>query len=466
MVGPEGVLPALVLPLLSPAITAEFSPGRVDHHSVVVLLTLAMVLTAVEGLRRPRMAMVCGLLAATALAIATESLPGIGAAILVMGMVWVKDPARGALTRGFGVAFAGASVLHLMLARPPARWLEAACDMISPVYVAGALVVGAAFLLVSVLPAPRRAWHRLLILGTLGLAGGAGIVIAYPDCLGGPYGQLDPWLREHWIGAIVEARPWGVSVIDIPAYALAAGVPVLAAVLVVCWRLWRVEAQREDWATLLVFLLATGLVMLVQLRGARLALMPAMPAAAWLIVTLRQRYLARPRLGQALALAGGWLAFAGLVLSLVVTMLVGMVPGRAQQVAQARASKAPCLVPTAFADLAGLPPERIMSPIDLGSHLLLKTPHAVVAAPYHRNEQGVLDAFRFFNEPIEAAREILDERGVGLVVICPAMAEMRGLAGAAEDSFVRLWENDSLPAWLAEESLPDSPLKVYAVLPR
>lgn len=466
LVGPEGVLPALVLPVLSPAITAEFTPGRVDHHNVVVLLILAMTLTAIEAIRRPRAALLCGLLAATALAIATESLPGIVAAVFVMGMIWVVDPARGTTTRGFGLAFAVGAMVHLALARPPSRWLEIACDMISPVYVGGALVVGAIFGQVTLLPAPRTVWARFGLLGALGLSGGGTIAAAYPECLGGPYGQLDPWLLQHWIGAIVEAKPWAASLFDIPAYAIAVGIPVLLAILVVLWRLWRVPEGRAEWAMLLVFLLATGLVMLVQLRGARLAVMPAIPAAAWLILAMRQRYLARPRVLPALGLASAWLAFSGLVLAIAVTMLVNLSPGRAQQVAAARAGKEPCLVPAAFADLRAMPPERIMSPIDLGAHLLLETPHSVVAAPYHRNEAGVLDAFHFLNEPIGTARTVLDKRGIGLVVTCPAMAEMQGMGETADDSFVRLSEAGNLPHWLADVSLPGSPLKVYAVLPR
>ncbi|WP_332698458.1 hypothetical protein [Devosia sp.] len=464
LVGPDGVLPALVLPVLSPAITAEFTPGRVDHHNVIILLTLAMVWTGIEALRRPRFALLCGLCAATALAIATEALPTIAAAILVMGLAWVFDTARASAMRGFGLAFALGSVVHLAIFRPPARWLEAACDVISPVYVAVALVVGAVFTLASLMP-PRDAWQRFLLLAVLGLAGLALVVMAYPQCLGGPYGNLDPWLQANWIAAIVEARPWFNNLFELPAYAMAVGVPVLLGAIVVLWRLWRVREGRAEWAALLVFLGLTAVVMLAQVRGARLAVMPAMPAAAWLIVTARQRYLAAPRVPAIAGLVLSWLAFSGVVLSLLVTALVNVVPSRAQTVSEVRASKEPCLVPAAFADLAALPPERVMSPIDLGAHLLLYTPHEVVAAPYHRNQQGVLDAFHFFNDPIADARAILDARGIGLVVLCPGMPELQGISGKAEDSFVNLYAAGTLPAWLADVSLPDGALRVFAVLP-
>ena len=106
-----------------------------------------------------------------------------------------------------------------------------------------------------------------------------------------------------------------------------------------------------------------------------------------------------------------------------------------------------------------------MTPIDLGAHMLMETPHAVVAAPYHRNQQGVRDAFRFFNEPLEDSARCSIERGIGLVVTCPAMAEMQGGPGTDPASFVALSAAGALPGWLVDQSLPGAPLRVYAVLP-
>jgi hypothetical protein len=120
----------------------------------------------------------------------------------------------------------------------------------------------------------------------------------------------------------------------------------------------------------------------------------------------------------------------------------------------------------AFAALSAIPPERVMTPVDLGSHMLAFTQHHVVAAPYHRNGDGVRDAFAFFNGPITEARDILDRRGVTLVVTCDGLPEMRGRADAAADSFVRLVRRDALPAWLVETTPPGETLRVFAVLPR
>ncbi len=465
VVGREGLLPALVLPVLSPAILAEFNPGRVDHHNVIIVLTLAALLASLVAQRRPLAAWLAGLVAATALAIAVEALPVAGAAVLAFGLAYVVDPDRRANLRRFGLAFGFGMVFHLALARPPSRWLEAACDMISPVYVLAGLAVGAAYLVVSVLPASRNALFRLMLLALGGIASIAVVIAIYPQCLGGPYAELDPWLQRNWIAGIIEAKPWHLSLRDLPGYTLAVGVPVLLGAVVAAVAFWRDPQNRLRWLILLVFILCTALIMLAQIRGARLAVLTVVPAAAWLIVQSRRPYMARPRIAPAAVLAGAWLAFSGVIVAAVVGGVMTLLPdGRAQQVTASRASKLPCLASSSFADLRGMPPERIMSPIDLGAHLLLETPHAVVAAPYHRNEDGVLDAFRFLGRPAAEAHEIARKRGLGLFVTCPAMPEMHGAGLKVPDSVLSLLAAGTPPDWLEDVSL-GGPLKVYAILP-
>ncbi|MCS6760436.1 MAG: hypothetical protein MO852_17035 [Candidatus Devosia euplotis] len=82
-------------------------------------------------------------------------------------------------------------MVHLAIFRPLSRWLEVACDVPSPVYVAVALVVAASYGIASCIRA-RAAWQRLAILVGLGGAGMLLIVLVYPQCLEGPYGALDP----------------------------------------------------------------------------------------------------------------------------------------------------------------------------------------------------------------------------------------------------------------------------------
>lgn len=464
LVGEEALLPALILPILNPAMLAEFTPGRVDHHNVVIVLTLAMLWLAVVSLRRPRLALAAGAAAATALAVAIESLPLVIAAVLAYGLAFVVDPAHRRAMRDFGLALGAFTLVHLVLAQPPSRWLDPACDMLSPVFALGAVAVGASLWLASVLPL-RSPVLRFAALAACAVLAGGLVVALYPHCLAGPYGALDPWLQTRWIAAISEAKPWHRSLLDLPPYTVAVGVPALLGTLIGIAILVRYRARRVDWLVAFTVLVCSSLVMLAQVRGARLAVLPAIPFAAWLIVEARAAFLARPGMVRGTVLVAAWLAFSGIILALGVSAVMQLLPAqRSATVLAARASKAPCLAPAAFDDLRRLPPENLMVPIDLGAHMLLETPHAVVAAPYHRNEAGILETFRFFNGPLDDARAIAAARNIAMVVTCPALPEMNGVDLGVEDTLLARLSAGEIPDWL--EPVPGSgALQVLRVRP-
>ena len=467
LAGREAVLPALVLPAFALSVTSEFAPGRIDHHGLQILLLLAMTWFSVEALARPRFAIWAGVAAATSIALGVEGLPSVAAAILAFGLMWVASPEHAATMRAFGVSFAAATLLHLAIALPPERWLAPACDAISLTYAAAALGVGAAFVILSVLPLGGVSFRRRALAGAI-----AGVLLVvllallFPVCLGGPYAALDPWLKEAWLSRITEAA----SLIDHlraePAYSLAVTVPLLVALGATSLRLWRGPPDgRGQWLVYAVFLGLAVVTMLVQVRASRMATPLAIPACAWLVVLARRRYLERRTATRAALLALVWAASAGVAVGLPVVLAVNALqtntPG-SPALADLEDERE-CRMPEAFAALAALPPQRVMSPIDLGSHLLAFTPHEVVAAPYHRNEAGVRDALNFFNRPIEEGRAILDGRGVSLVVICPALPELAAREDSAADSFVSLYRSGSLPNWLVEMSPEGALLRVYGV---
>ena len=465
LAGPAGLLPGLALPAFSLVTLADFPPGRFDHHAAQILLLLAMTLATLDALDRPRRALWAGIAAAVAIAIGIESLPGVVSAILALGLSWVLDRRHAAALRWFGLSFALATLSCLALAQPPERWLVEACDAISAVYVVAAVGTGIAFVGLSLLN-PESTRSRLIVGAVAGAALVAVVVALYPECLRGPYAALDPWLVHNWLDRIEEAQPLYVALASNPIYVVAVSVPALLALAVAVWQLAKGgTANRPKCIAYACFLAVAVLVALIQVRAARMATSLAVPAGAALIVAARGLYLRRPRMGSVLGLLAGWIGFAGLGLALVTAGALSIAsPSTPDATAAAEApDEADCRRPEAFITLAALPPTRIMTPIDLGAHLLLYTPHTVVAAPYHRNQDGVRDTFRFFNEPINDARRILAARGIGLVVICPAMTELRGIPEAASDSFVTLLPAGQLPAWLTEVTPPDATLRVFSV---
>ena len=462
--GRHALWPALLLPALSLVNLLEFAPGRLDHHSVQILLALAMLLCAIEALERPRFALGAGVAAGLALTIGIESLPLVGATVVAFGLAWVAGAGRSVALRDFGLSFALSTVLGLAQGVPPERWLVPGADAISATYALAALLGGLALLLLSLLPL-RTAPARLLAGLVAGALAAALVILSFPPILRGPYGQMDPWLLANWIDRITEAEPWAASLTNAPVYALAVSVPVLAGLAVIAWNIVRRRQDRAAWLVYGLVLVIAFVVMLLQVRAARFAVPLAAPACAVLIGAAWRRMVATDGFGPILAMLGSVTVSAGLILAVFGTLATAILPAYDTATLDPnRSAKQSCLMPSAFADLAGLPPERIMTPIDLGSHMLLYTPHAVVAAPYHRNEQGVLDTFRFFNGPIEEGRAILAARGISLVVICPAMSEIRGLVPHTDDSFVTLFAAHRLPAWLHDVTSA-GPLKVYSVEP-
>jgi hypothetical protein len=465
LAGRAAILPAVVLMPLAVATMNAFVPGRIDHDSVQILLLLLMVLGAVEGLERPAFGWLAGAAAAVSLAIGIEGLAGVVAAVLAFALMWVIRPARGPAMRAFGASFGVGTVLMLALAYPPARWLVPAVDEISIVYAAFAVGVALVLALLSVLPlAGISAWRRLVLGGGLGLVLAVALVVAFPICLGGPYAGLDPWLVHNWLDRISEAKSLWAGLSSFDALSVGAALPVALALAVTGVVIVRgPRAERDGWLVLAIFLGLAGVVMCVEIRGATLAEALIGAPAAMFILKARAHYLARSRLAGALGMIAGWFGFAGLPVSVVAILLA--MPFSASSAATSAQGAEACLMPQAFAPLAAMPKARVMSLIDLGSHILLHTEDSVVAAPYHRDQQGLLDAFHFFDGPIAAGRDILARRGVGLVVVCRGMPELTSPPSAAPDSFVKLFAANRLPDWLEEVSPPGAALTVYRVAP-
>jgi hypothetical protein len=373
----------------------------------------------------------------------------------------------------FGLSFGIGTALHLAIAWPPERWFEPACDAISFVYAAAAGGVGAGFVVLAILPLGRV--HALARLGVGAVAGAsvlAAVLAAFPHCLAGPYAGLDPWLVEIWASRIIESRPvWG-TFSAMPDFVIAIALPLALAVCVVAYTASRNGEGRDRWLVYGLYLAVTVVVTIAIVRGSRISGIVAIPAGAWLIAMARARYLATRSILSIGGLLGSWVAFSGIIIIVGVTAVQLLISGTTAigtTEEAAATSDRGCVTPRAFDELAAIPEQRVMAPVDLGAHILVFTHHSVVAAPYprnfQRNAEGIRDGFLFFSEPIDRARDILTARGVTLVVACPQMVEKQTTDATSPDSFAALIRDDRLPPWLHEISTPDATLRIFYVDP-
>lgn len=468
LLGRDGVLPALVLPLLSSVVMIEFAPGRIDHHNVQIILTAFMALAALRALDRPIWAAFGGVVAAAALAIGTESLPIVAAAIAGAGLSWLVL-GKATLIRNFGLAFAAGTALICVATLPPTTWMAPACDAMSLTYLAAALVGGGVLAFLPYLPVPDSQTTR-----AIRLVGGGGVVLVilvvlFPDCLAGPFAGLDPWLRENWLPAIAEAKPVWVSLTELPAYTFSVVLPPLIGILALVLRLIFVPEDRGRWALIALFLLAATLVTLLQVRGARLAAILVVPAGAWAILAARRQFLMRKSILTGTLLIGAWLTFTGVVPIVAVNAVNAMLAGNTGSSATApsneislASSRSACFKPESFAPLKALAPTVFMAPSDLGAHLIAFTAHATYGAPYHRNERGLTDALRFFNDEPEVAREIARRRGFDHVAVCAALPEIaNGLSGRPDDAFGAVLATGQLPDGFSKTGDQTGPIRLY-----
>ncbi|NTU77381.1 MAG: hypothetical protein HGA90_06165 [Alphaproteobacteria bacterium] len=93
-------------------------------------------------------------------------------------------------------------------------------------------------------------------------------------------------------------------------------------------------------------------------------------------------------------------------------------------------------------------PRLILNEMDSGSELLFRTPHRVLAAPYHTNVSGNLDSAHFFQttDPVEA-KAILERRGIDKVAICRKTVPFYKGDGVAKSMAERLADGTGLDGW-------------------
>jgi hypothetical protein len=135
--------------------------------------------------------------------------------------------------------------------------------------------------------------------------------------------------------------------------------------------------------------------------------------------------------------------------------------------ASAAKSTATCERPADYAQLAAQPPTTVLAVSNLGSPILLRTAHRVLAGPYHRNVTGNLLTLDALMGTAAQARTVINDNGVGLVAICRDNAETPLLTEPAPASFLAALTRGEAPDWLEKlPQAPGEPLEIYRVRSR
>ena len=450
---------AVVLGAMAYPGTTVFAPGRIDHHALQVVLTEIAVLAATMR-AGPRAGLLAGAAIALALVVGLETAPQIAALLGVLLLLWVT---RGTHERGrmagLAAGLAGATLPFVLFLRPT-LWSPTLCDAFTPA-TSNATFGGAAVLALLAAATPRLAdWRlRLVLGGVLGTGVLAAILAAYPTCLAGPYGAVDPLLLREFIPHIDEAN----SLFDQVAVGrrVQLGGLMLVSCLAVVWLALRRRAAWRRWLPLAAVVAISGLVTLAQVRGTYVGTPLGAPLLAGMVLAVRGRVPARPAL-----LVGAWLGASGMSwygLPIVWEHLIARAGGPAAGSLDTTPSRAPCNTGATWRAVDRYPPGVVMTSTSIAAFLTGSTRMSTVGAGYHRNNRGNVAMYRFFlSEPAAAAR-IARAWRVDYVAFCPRdFAEMDAVRRFPRSVVARLQAGDP-PAGFQQLPLQGATLRLYRI---
>ena len=469
LAGRNAALIAVLLAACAIPAYQHFKPGRIDHHNVQIALALAVLAAAAWSDRARRAAPLAGALTGLAAAIGLESVPILAtvAAAMALRFAWGEpagtaeaSPAgtSAAQLARYGVAVAASMLIGFLVNVAPAHWTVPECDAMAINWLLAAAVGGLG--LAAAAHATGRAGRaaRFAAVGVVGAAALLVFVLVEPRCIHGPFAQIDPDVKAMWLDHVDEMETLVGFVRGFPLVGAWMCAFPLVGLLALGW-LGREQATRRDFAFLLtaaafavsvattfdvekIYAYAMWFAMpLVAALAAQVAGASASPG--WRVVVVR--------LAAALVLTPTSVTAAAMMAIQTVDDANAAKPGIAERVV--------CTRDAAYAPLVRLTPGLVVTDVNYGPYVLALTPHAVVAAPYHRIVGGIVAADAILGGSLDDARRTVAARGVTYVAICGHRTST-GVTPAAGTLWGEL-EAGRIPAWLA--SIPGSTEGQFAV---
>jgi hypothetical protein len=457
--GRNAALAALIVCAWALPAFQHFKPGRIDHHNVQIALALAVVAAAAWSDRARHAAVLAGALTGLAAAIGLEGLPFLvtaGAALALRFAVGAghdapstamsQPPARALFD--YGRALAASMLLGFLVTVPPAQWGRPACDAIAINWLLAAAGGGLGLAIAARSLRQSAAATRLVAIGLVGALAALAFVAAEPRCLRGPFALMDPAVKAIWLDQVDEMEPLVGFVRGVPLVGAWLCSFPLVGLLALVW-LARARAMRRDFG--LGVAAAAFVVSVVATFGAEKVYSYAMWFAMPVVAAFASGLIASPgwraglaRLAIAFVLAPTTVTAAALTVLQAVGAPSPEKPGMAERAA--------CTHNDAYAPLARLPAGLVATDINYGPFVLALTPHAIVAAPYHRVVGGMLVADAILRGSPDDARRAVEADGVAYVAICGRVTSTGAVPAAGS-----LWEEldaGRIPGWL--ESIPGS----------
>ncbi|MES2907180.1 MAG: hypothetical protein V4691_09210 [Pseudomonadota bacterium] len=427
LVGRVALFPAAILIGFSWILATQFEPGRLDHHSAQMLLSVLVLVFINASATNPRIAFFAGLSGAVMLAIGFEGLAVMALAGLYVFLLWIfakENAAARFLHFGLGLTFS--TVLIYVLTVPSQLYLQIFCDAQSFLSFAVMCVSGIIAIALSssgrFLDTPSKR-----IIGAIAFGAIACCLLYQPasQCFGGPFSAVPQDLKTSWLDRVNE----NIGLFEHLKGNFWAYLPFAAPIILGLFCLIAAAYFQTGWPWILLTALAALHVVLTfeHLRVVSYASMFAIPGIAWCIVRLREKSQVMMAVAYITAIPAFWA---------IIGNAMGDTPPPAANT---------CNTPKNYTALTELPASTILAPGDMGPHLLAFTQHSVFGAPYHRNVDGIRFTFKALFSKYSEVVPKLREKKPAYIVLCKDLGELRGIQKEAPDSLAaRLLRNEKL----------------------
>ncbi len=468
MAGPVAARVALIFAVLMAPVLQDFRTGAIHHHNVQLVLLIWSLAFFVRVPSNARSATAAGLLCALSVAVGQQMVPAVAMLCGIAALRWIIEGDRdNHAIAAFAASLAAGAIVFAAATVAPADYLVVRCDSISIFQVGCLLLGGLGLAALAALTRIKSMAARALGAGALAVLLFAFVKVAAPQCLGGPYAQLDPRLANIWLGSVAEARSIFAMLRDVPQQVPAYyGVPFAALVLAGIRLIKTQRQERWNWAACAAVQAAMLLVSAWEVRGASganavgaallpAALLPILPVAA-----------------EGASYFGISRAALGVMLVLNPATLLVLGGGAARVFAPSPVSATrfvtggdagTCERAADYAPLARLPRGLVLAFIDSGPFILMETGDSVLAAPYHRNQAGNLAMLGMFLAAPAEAQTRMAARGVDYVAFCPGAPDRYNYAARAPASLAAALSRNEVPGFLEKVPLAGTDLVVYRV---
>lgn len=457
--------------ITQPIIYEMFMFGRPDHHSLIMVLFLLVLGVSIRALLEPeaKKFWLLGSLLGICFWVSVESLVLIVMVFSTFGCVWIGMREKSLKnTVKMASAMTLVTFICILLEKPLNQFWRIEYDKVSFVYAVLFVFITAIFWLAGKMYSyVQDRWGemslgkdltlRSVLLGGLSVLGAVLFVIAYPDFIKGPFADVNPAIKPIWLDNVAEVQPlMNVSKMGIGKMLMYMGLPALSSGYIVDRILHAEKTEKRVYLLYGVGMILYIPLSLIQVRWAYyLQMMTLLPAACLLkeILIFIERYVSQKSVLLVRPLTILLFLF---VFTLTGGMLMIQDQGDATTLQNQRAIEAFSNWVNSNKEALG-EDKIVLTFLDFGPELLYRTHYPIIAAPYHRNDEGILFSYDVMtSQDLDFVKEALSLRQVDWILLGPgSVEEVFYNHKKGDHTFYDVLVNGTLPDWVEEVSLPD-----------